>query len=713
MSENESAPELGAFLTQLRSDADKTQGEVAKAISFSTSRISRIENGASASEAEINSILDAIGTEEAARFKEYLSWEWRHVEAPAYDHPNLEALRIAEQALTHLDEIRAGGVSSRVEARLDLLRDELVRHAQHLLSLDYKLAFIGRIGVGKSTAISVLTELMLGEGIKDADVVLETGRGRTTICDVAIERGNRIGIIVEPFSSDEVFELARDLCEGVWAGEEAEDSSHGKGVTQETERALRCMANLQRKRRPKARPGEPRPPTPPDPLKSLAQESEDFDAFTAEVCHRMDLPKRNVRELWAPDGDELDQLKWLATTFRRVNNGRHPQLSLPKLIRVILPRSPIPSDQYSLSVIDTKGVDGTAIRTDLHEHRDDERTLMMICSGFEEAPSAEGLAFMESSVAEAAQHHLLERGQLVVLARDGQAEELKDDTGEQVLDVEDGYALRGEQVGTELQKLGLEELPIQFLDASRDEDVDAFIDAVHARIERMRTAKATAIEELRETVRETTENIDKEEAEAAHARVRQDLLIFLKRHHALPKRERPPQRRLLEDVSTAHPRTVWATTRRRGTWWNLHAPNSIGTGARIDASARSQKALIGISEVLDNLRANDELEPAWSFIDTLKGTVEGWREDFLNEARQVGVTVFRLPLTVDVKFWRACEKRYGWGGGFRDAVVNDLAHWFDNRDKLLTQYDTKLQQVWEEEFIDPLAELVAEGPGEE
>ena len=126
-----------------------------------------------------------------------------------------------------------------------------------------------------------------------------------------------------------------------------------------------------------------------DPAKILAEESDDTDAFALEVLARMNLPRRSKRELWFPAAtSDVDPLVWLKDNFASVNNGRHPEFSIPKRIEVMIP-SPILGEQsLSIRLIDTKGIDNKNVeRADIEHLLREPNTVAVMCSKFESTPS--------------------------------------------------------------------------------------------------------------------------------------------------------------------------------------------------------------------------------------------------------------------------------------------------------------------------------------
>ncbi|HXB58592.1 MAG TPA: hypothetical protein VNU95_03460, partial [Candidatus Acidoferrales bacterium] len=85
----------------------------------------------------------------------------------------------------------------------------------------------------------------------------------------------------------------------------------------------------------------------------------------------MNLPRRDRRDIWYSPGLKLSPLEWLQKTFTEINNGRHPEFSLPQRIEIVIPNSPLEEKSFDLRVTDTKGIDAAASRADLDGLFDD------------------------------------------------------------------------------------------------------------------------------------------------------------------------------------------------------------------------------------------------------------------------------------------------------------------------------------------------------
>jgi len=253
------------MLERLRQEAKLTQEQLAEKVTFKTSPagISRIEDGGKlVSDDELASILKAIGTPRANEFARYLREDWDILERPPFDHPNRRDLWNANLALRKLAQLRDKPDLKGVFLRqIELYERELHRVAEFLQSCNHQIAFIGCIAVGKSTAICKLDNLLKpGENKLDREIVLESGAGGITLCEVQITQGPRHGLRIEPRTRDSIEKDVEDFAEYLFkttrpdhkptsARPGGEEEGDVLGISKEVVRAIRNMADLTEKRR--------------------------------------------------------------------------------------------------------------------------------------------------------------------------------------------------------------------------------------------------------------------------------------------------------------------------------------------------------------------------------------------------------------------------------------------------------------------------------
>ena len=168
--------------------------------------------------------------------------------------------------------------------------------------------------------------------------MLDTGGGRTTLCDVFVQRGSGFTIDVEALPDEEVYRLVTELCRSMQekgAGESSTRANVDYRPPEEVERALRNMAGLTRSTRKR---GEPLSV---DPIAKIGVESPLPEEFKAEVASRLTLWRRTRRTIEFEGSDESAGRRWMKETFTAINNGRHPDFSLPGKITITVPFSPV------------------------------------------------------------------------------------------------------------------------------------------------------------------------------------------------------------------------------------------------------------------------------------------------------------------------------------------------------------------------------------
>src|SRR5260221_6862493 len=153
--------ELGRRLTQVRERAGLKQAELARKITWSPAVLSRVESGERPlAPDELRTLLDAIATPEAMELCDAIQRSWAVLPRPPLDHPDQGLLWEAEKVAQELTTLREQpDVRNAFERRLAAYVAEIQRTAALLLKRDHQIAFIGSIGIGKSTAICRLTNL--------------------------------------------------------------------------------------------------------------------------------------------------------------------------------------------------------------------------------------------------------------------------------------------------------------------------------------------------------------------------------------------------------------------------------------------------------------------------------------------------------------------------------------------------------------------------
>ena len=246
----------------------------------------------------------------------------------------------------------------------------------------------------------------------------------------------------------------------------------------------------------------------------LAKQCDSLNEFRSSFSERLRLWEKTTRKLWYSPSDGNSPLLWLQRMFANINNGRSPDISLPRLIDIVIPEDVLNDFIFQLSLVDTKGVDQTAIRPDLENRLRDPRTLTVLCTRFNEAPGLTMQHFLEHARDTLPEGTFRERVLLMVLPRPDEARAVKDDTGEMVESDEEGYDLKRDQAQATLQRVGVGELPIMFFNAISDAPETAR-DCLVGCINDIRSGYSERIQSVCHAIDRLIENHEVEAAQAA------------------------------------------------------------------------------------------------------------------------------------------------------------------------------------------------------
>jgi transcriptional regulator with XRE-family HTH domain len=682
----------GSTLARIRQSAGLTQAELAKSVPMSPATISRIESAeADVTTDELKSLLRALDTEEAADFCSYLEESWTHLAMPPFHHPDRQHIVAAERALQAAGDLKSPDAKAAFVRQVELYEDEIKAAAGYLRDLTHDVAFVGSIGVGKSTAICSLAGLRLeGEKTLAQEMVLEVGGGGTTICEVQVTRGPQYGLIAEPRTDADLRQDVADFSEYLVQEKEgaATDSEAAIGVSRELDRAIRNMSGLIVVTHRDADGRRTRN----DPARELASKTSSASELAVEILARMNLPRRNKTTVWYSPEAEMPPLKWLQRIFAELNNGRHAEFLIPDRIQVVLPNRVFEHADLELRVIDTRGIDQAAGgRADIECHFDNRRTMVVLCSGFMDAPE-DTVQLLLQRAREAGVSEVEDRTLVLVLAKPSEALSMKDDSGVMVSVDDEGYDIKEDQVHTALGRLGMGSVPICFYNAVSDQNAGPREQLLSV-LQEMRRKAAERITGLSQTMGRLADNLEKEEAQAVINDATRRISIWLDTNDTTVTESDQIHRQLLRAIRAAHARSIWASTRRKGTWSNLDYYYQLGRGARTVAAGNVQQRVGDLRAVIQNVLDDVELSQAHDFIGELQLRVERDVDELLQRLQLAGRSAFEEDLSEDVDFWERCESRWGGGAGYRDDIASYSDDWFVtqlalvHRDKIMALID--------------------------
>ena len=707
-----SSVRVGKYLAQLREQAGFKQIELAQRMTWSPAVMSRVESGErEISRSELAGLLTAIGTAEAEKFAEAITRDWEILAEPTLGHPAEELLWRAELALRDIDTLLESSQAQTTSAtRLREYRSAVMTAADLVFGVDYNVSFIGDIGVGKSTAICRATGLEVQDSQR-TEPVLEAGAGGITICEVHLVQGPEYGIIVEPVSD---MELRREISEFSHyqfaaldsESENADEDQEIHGTTKEIERAIRNMSGL-RSERVRGEGGSRRTV---DHARILAQDFKDRgldpDALTVEILARIHPHQRTRREVWYSAMSGEGELRWLRGAFSEINNGRASDFSLPRRISVIVPK-PVIEDEASLaiSIVDTKGIDGTAERDDLEFHLNDPRTITILCSRFNDSPSSSAQRLLDRAI-EAQFPDVESKTAVLVLPRPEEALAMKTDQGDPAEDTEDGYDLKGEQTRMMLRSRNLPAGDLEFFNV-REDDLTRLNSFLLARVHHLRALHIRRLDAVVSEAAALAKNFEREQKSEALRTAANRLQAWIDENRELQPSSVSLERSLTSAIREIYPSSVHASVRRRGEWYKLDYSHQMGFGVRVKALRTLRGHQQDFKDTVKNMLDDPQMEEAHGLLFQVQRLFDTGMDSLLRSSQQMGRTIHRNDMQPDPALWARCVSRWGRGSGYRADVVGFHQDWFESqRPALELKVNALIGREWDR-LMNRISELLA------
>ena len=694
-----SAVEIGNHLVRLRDKAGLSQKDLAQKVTWSPAVLSRVESGERpASSDELTSILKAIGTTEALEFSETANRAWRYLEKPPLGHPDEPILWQAEQVLADLQELQENpDIRQAFATRLKEYVQELDGAACNVAQTEYSIAFVGDIGIGKTTALCRISDLEVRkEAVAIPTPVLDCGGGGVTVCEVHLARGPDYGIIVEPRDVNEidreVLEFSKYLLPSHEGYPDNElDGQDFSGTSREIERAIRNMSGLVQERRRKPDGTRERL----DRARELASESADPKDLAAKILTRMKLPNRTRREIWFSSVSGKEPLPWLEEIFKQVNNGRHPEFSLPKRIEVLVPDRILGENFLNIRLVDTKGIDGTAERADLEVHFDAPNTIVILCSSFNDAPSSSAQQLLIRSQAGGVRD-LDIKAAVLALPRPDEALAVKDDLGDLADTVADGYDLKRDQAEMQLKRAGVNCATVEFFNA-REDNPQRLTNFLLGMVNGLRDNHRATLDVVIKGASDLVLNYEQEQTPVVQKQAARHLTTWLGDNTELDVSPSSLGNTLLRAIDEVHPSSLRASINRQGEWPNLDYPHQLAYGARFMASQAIGRRVDAFREVSQNALNNPDLAEARPLVEQALRIFEEGTQTLLRNLQMFGRTIYTDDLKPASTLWVSCENEWGRGSGYRGRVYQHHKDWF-NRDarKINGRAEALIEREWRE-----------------
>ncbi|MDM3861870.1 MAG: hypothetical protein PT118_19010 [Aphanizomenon gracile PMC644.10] len=628
------------------------------------------------------------------------------------------------------------GVSFLIKTRCSInsLKSLLLRikRIESLLEIqDYNLVFIGKIGVGKTTAICHLFNLFreeekpvgkTGKTVNKISELLSTGSGRTTICEVVIQpsMSEKSFLEIEPYSDDEVKEFIKEVCIYLWNKEHDKNSQISDIPPAELFRAIRNITDLRDSQIDGKRV---------DKASELAQLSRNLDSFLNSVLEKANLSHRNQTRLESPHNFENveDEKKWLHKNFSDLNLGKMDKFSLPKKIYVGVSNKLIDFNRYPRfrSIIDTRGMDDTRDRKDLSDYiRNQDDSICLFAEQFVAAPS---------NISELLKRYLTRESRdidtkvaLLVLPRKGEPEDITYLDGK-VEDRDEGIEVRKNQIGDAFARENIKFLSeniffydaLQFYDEEHIlkphyEKNDVFdartevLDAINALIYRREKALLQEVEDYEDIFYAIKRG-------GVLSSQEEKMINDLKKtidSHVNPGFSSNFESRYKNHLKNCHVMVFRAINNRFGTY-ELRGRDIYFESSKVAEELLREKLLESKAEIIGAIEFVEEHSSEESGLKPVMQILREQIDEYFQKSiiEIVGQEICDCirdslaPQTYSNEFWHYAQNRWGQGPGYRNDVLGQYGSQISGLDNWLFE---RVQEVWKQNFMDKILEFFGE-----
>ncbi|WP_144028091.1 hypothetical protein [Paenibacillus sp. 32352] len=282
-----------------------------------------------------------------------------------HNNKRKEILEFCEKAVVAANEIQLNVDHHVIIKKMAQQIKNRVEIIEELCSVEkYNLYFNGKVGLGKSTTICNLLNLidstkLLEDSRINQPLLLKTGSGRTTVCETKIiPNSNKSYIEIEKVESDEFEKYLNEFCK--WLDGEVSDFS------EEESRVIKNMCEIPLKLKTSDEVNEF--------LKSLTDNK--FNYLLNTIAY-----KERVDTVFNFPHDENDFNVWLKNTYESINDGKIKSCPMPSKILVYICEDDLKLNlpEFIDSVIDTRGIDGVGERSDIQKYLTLNNSISLMC----------------------------------------------------------------------------------------------------------------------------------------------------------------------------------------------------------------------------------------------------------------------------------------------------------------------------------------------
>lgn len=583
--------------------------------------------------------------------------------------------------------------------------DVIGKNQSFLDDHNHDIVFIGSVGVGKSSLIGIAANLLVGDSPKDKaslknNSVLAIGGGRTTICEVRIRATKEndegsIGLIIEPFSADDMKKEIEIYAEDEWRRHQPSESRFGADevdpTAQEVQRAIRGMTNYNEYQETYVDRGLRKRRT----IRPLDEAIASFDssaAFSKHLLERANFAARTKTTWWWSE-HSLENLKTLKSRFEAINLGTEPSAMLPCRMTVVVPE-PLPSSQseLNLTLIDTRGLDGVVeSREDLLKFVRDPRALLVLCATFKDAPGDAMRTLLRYMTGDAELRQAIPRTLLVILDQ-SDAEQTNGAGGNR----EFGQELKIDECYNILEGAGLtqkiEKTQIIAFDVLND-DRSSLLVVIEHHLNQLRRNIEKQLSEQIENALLFLNSADDQLRPALRKSVDDALKETMSQHLPVDMPLRDPMKGLYQAIAeTRYASVIYATCRRNGAYSKLNLYAAVEAEASRAATRWLDDLMNAIFVKLNILEQESSFEKIRDDIRLRKNLYQTAQFEVIRRyAEQISEQVYNE--LKDDPVWLICRQEWGRGNGFKNKVIEHMETWSRKQQRITAHEHTEANNL--------------------
>lgn len=262
------------------------------------------------------------------------------------------------------------------KAILEQIQDRIKEIKEFCEVEKYDLYFNGEVGVGKTTFISKIFNLIdYNKLVKNSKLssalLLATGSGRTTVCEVQIvPNKEKSKICLEPVETEEFYIRLKDFCESLeqkLKGKIKNDEKEEISIAAEEKKLIKNMILKDKKAD--------------DDKEFLQQIGLNENSTSEEIFNTIkNIINYENRTQTTFEFESGDFKNWLKNTFSEINLGKNDNAPLPKKVVIELNNNDLDIEvpSYINSIVDTRGID-TGIRKDIEDNMSLKNSISFMC----------------------------------------------------------------------------------------------------------------------------------------------------------------------------------------------------------------------------------------------------------------------------------------------------------------------------------------------